>query len=224
LNFYFFNLIKIAIASKIITIPTAIRQILNEFDIVTTFDEQDAAQYSMLHFTDPYAKRNVIPDDNIQKCDVFFIGADKGRGKLLNEIQKLFLNNNINSNLRVVGLPSELEMEGLYCQKEYMCYEQTIKNVLNSNCLLEVLCEGQHSSSLRYYEAVVYNKKLLTNNANIVNMSYYNPDYIKVFQKVSDIDVNWIKDDRDVNYNYNGDFSITHFFDMIKEYDYNSNK
>lgn len=88
---------------------------------------------------------------------------------------------------------------------------------VKSNCILEVLATGQSGATLRYYEAVCYNKKLLTNNKNIVNLPFYNPEWMHVFENTEDIDWGWVKERVPVDYHYDGRFSPIHLIDRIIE-------
>lgn len=199
-----------------------ILDVTKEFDITATFDKNDAEKYGMLFFTDPYSKRIIEQSGYAPHSDVFFVGADKGRGWLLNQIANKLNAAGVNSIMKVVGIDSSYVIGGLEKQDKYLPYEETLQYVSKTDCLLEVLCDNQSSSSLRYYEAVVYNKKLLTNNPNIINMPYYNPLYMKVFTNSDDIDINWLKTQMDINYNYDGGFSINSFLDSIKKQDSNN--
>ena len=90
-------------------------------------------------------------------------------------------------------------------------YSNVLKNVSESNCILEILQNNQAGPSLRFFEAVFYNKKLLTNNCHIVDFPYYNPQYMKFFKGTDDIDIEWLLDNSiNVEYNYKGDFSPLH--------------
>ena len=75
--------------------------------------------------------------------------------------------------------------------------------------------EKQYGPSLRYFEAVCYNKKLLTNNPCVVDLPYYDPRYIQVFNNPSDIDIDWLREDCTVDYGYKGDFSPNILIDRI---------
>lgn len=86
-------------------------------------------------------------------------------------------------------------------------YEEVIQSVVNTNCILEVMQDNQEGATLRYLEAVVYNKKLLTNNKSITTFPFYNPQYMKIFETVDDIDINWIKNQDVVDYGYKDEFS-----------------
>lgn len=63
----------------------------------------------------------------------------------------------------------------------------------STNCILEILQEGQYQQSIRYFEAIIYNKKLLTNNKNVKNLPYFDERYMRYFSSITDIDLSGLK-------------------------------
>lgn len=89
---------------------------------------------------------------------------------------------------------------------------------MRSNCLLELVQEGQVGATARYCEAVVYGKKLLTNNNYVRFLPFYNEEYIKIFDKVDDIDFDWVKEIVHVDFEYKDEFSPNHVIERIQRY------
>ena len=84
--------------------------------------------------------------------------------------------------------------------------------------------KGQNAQTLKYFEAVCFNKKLLTNNQNAKKLSFYNEKYIKIFNKFEDIDIEWIKKIEPINYNYKNEFSPMYIVEKLKELEKNEGK
>ena len=99
--------------------------------------------------------------------------------------------------------------------KEKMTYKEVLEEVQKTNCVIEFVQKGQRSQTLRYFETVCYNKKLLTNNPNVKNLKFYNEKYMKVFDKFDDIDFEWVKTKENVDYGYNGEFSSKYFIEEL---------
>ena len=95
-------------------------------------------------------------------------------------------------------------------------YKKVASLVLSTNCIVEIVQEGHNNGTLRWFEAITLNKKLLTNNRGIFNMPFYNPLYMKYFEKAEDIDVEWVKRVEKVEYGYNNDFSSINLLNRIK--------
>lgn len=188
------------------------------FDIVATFDKIDACKYNLLHFFDPYPKMEMTDSLTIDK-DMFFIGVDKGRCEMLKQIAVRANCAGVRCDFEIFGLNPEYDgIPGLVRLEEFIKYSETLKKVAQCKCLVELLAEGQTSCSYRYYEAVVYNKKLITNNKFITEMPLYDSRYMKYIESVDDIDWEWIKDESLVEYNYDNEFSILKLFKKLLAY------
>lgn len=94
-------------------------------------------------------------------------------------------------------------------------YGEVVKKILGCDCILEVINEGQDGNTLRFKEAICYNRRLLTNNQSVYESEYYNPDWIQVFDSPDQIDVEWIKKAIDVKYDYDGRYSPVKFLEEI---------
>ena len=74
-------------------------------------------------------------------------------------------------------------------------------------------------TTLRALEAVILNKKFLTNNKRIVDLPFYNPKYIQIFDNPEKIDFEFIKREENINYHYKEECSPTRLIEKIHEYD-----
>ncbi len=188
-----------------------------KFDYIFTFDPADASKYGFIFFNTPYSMLSDI--ENIRtKNDLFFIGTANDR---LDAILAVFASgkkSGLNMSFMVDRVAQSLQKDDdMIIYNKRIPYSKVVENDKASNCILEIISSGQSGASLRYYEAVCYNKKLLTNNKNVVNFPFYNPDYIRIFEKSEDIDWDWVKERIPVDYHYDGRFSPTHLIDKIIE-------
>lgn len=94
-------------------------------------------------------------------------------------------------------------------------YEEVVAKTLNSNCILEMMNDNQDGNTLRFKEAVCFNKKLLTNNRAALDSPYYDPRRICVFDDVSEIEPGWIAQKCEVDYRYGGEYSPKRLLEMI---------
>ncbi len=183
--------------------------------IVYTYDKDDADKYGFNYNICIYSKVD-LPKQPV-KYDLYFSGYDKGRLEMLKSIQKKCEKNNILSYIKVVSKEEKSgQKDGIHFIDYNMPYMEILNETMQTNCILEILQEGQAGSTLRYYEALMYNKKLLTNNKNIVNLPFYDSEYMFVFEKPEDIDYDWIARTENINYNYDGRFSPLKIIDKIE--------
>lgn len=184
---------------------------------VLTYDAYDAKQYGFKYYG--YLCYSLFDDVEPSKTtsDVYYVGFDKGdRARTVEEVY-YYLSHNCNCKFDVVTKDQEkLTNAGeLKYQVSKIPYREVVARTKAANCVLEILQNNQLTQSLRWFEAVAYNKKLLTNNKNIVNMPYYNPETMRYFESIDDIDVQWIKEKRMIDYGYHGEFSPVNLIRFI---------
>lgn len=184
------------------------------FDKIITINLKDAQKYGFLYHELPYS---VFPGklDAVTINDVFFIGRKKERFDVLENAYAYMKKNNVKIKCMVADVPKNEQIDNGMVYIEPIPYEKSLENTLQSNCILEIPTPGQTGATLRYYEAICYNKKLLTYDKNVINKKFYNPQYIRVFEKPEDIDCNWIKERTPVDYHYDGSFSPSKLLDYI---------
>lgn len=192
----------------------------NVFDLVYSIDKNDVSATDAIFWRTFYSKSSKYLNVKVQK-DMYFCGASKGRIPLLKEIASSAEHNGSDITMDVVcGEDTELlgKHKSINIRKpeNFISYPEVLSNELKSSCILEIVQQGQVAPTLRSYEAVVYNRKLLTNNKGILEFPFYNPKYMKYFDNVQNIDWNWVKDDSKVDYGYKGEFSPLYLLDDIK--------
>ena len=188
-----------------------VRPKISQFDWngIYTFDPQDALTFGYVYTGFSYYSMKRVQPPHDTKYDVYFVGGLKGnRNDLIFNVFTSLHENNLKCKFQLYSPYGKyLEADGINYSKEWIPYDAVLSDVVCSNCILEILQKNQHGATLRYFEAVCYNKKLLTNNKDIVNYPYYNPYWMKIFEDVEDSDLDWVVMKEYLDYKYNGDFS-----------------
>lgn len=212
----------------------AIKQITKElnsikWNSVYTFDDKDAERYGFNKigycYYSMHNKNKLEKNFSKDSSDAYFIGTIKATRK--NEILSMY--NVLKSNglktefhlLKTVKehmkeLPYKGEIDYFTSKKGLIPYEEILASVIKTKVIIEIVQEGQTGPTLRYYEAVCYNKKLLTNNPYITSFPLYNERYMRVYEKPEDVDIEWLREEIEVNYHYNNEFSPVHLLDKIR--------
>jgi len=195
----------------------------NNWDAIYTYDFGDSKKYNLEYLNECYYSdlRSIKGDKNTS--DVYFAGRIKpGKEEIIKKLVSFFNLNKIKYDIKLWLKPGDekycsgqLERYNIETFSEPKDYSSIISELQGANCILEILQNNQEAPSLRYYEAVLFNKKLLTNNKNIKKLNFYNPAYMKMFKDPGDIDIEWLKKKETVNYNYNGEFSPKNLIKMI---------
>lgn len=203
----------------------AVKNCIHAFswDVVLSFDASDCQKFGFTSID--FAMYSYLKENRSDNCsDIYFIGKNKaGRNIEIKRLYEVLHNSGVVCDFHIK------EIDRLHKKREDVWdagmhifynrnipYEEVIKDVLSTNVILEYLHEGQQAQSLRYYEAVCYNKKLLTNNRNISKLPFYNPQYMKLFSLAEDINVEWIKKREKINYGYNREFSPVRILKIIE--------
>ena len=164
----------------------------NEIDPVTvdrreieqwSFDPDDCAHYFMKFNTQYFGNRKY--DVNI--CNngfAYFLGVEKGRGGILNQLATIFDSINYDYKLVVIKGSSDVSQESSF-NGEYsyfITYQDNIENIAQSEIVLDIPQLSQRGLTLRVLEALYYDKKMITTNKEIVDLLFYNESNIYVLE------------------------------------------
>ena len=137
-------------------------------DEIWTYDKDDAKKYNLKYNTQFYTKKMKSVPIN-KKQDIIFLGRDKGRKDIINKVKEEFQKNNVSIKTIIV--------EG---KKDCMTYGEYIGQVQESKAILEIVLGDIKGLTIRTMEALFLKKKLITNNKDIINYDFYNPNNIFV--------------------------------------------
>ena len=181
----------------------------NHFDLILSFDQKDCDMYGWIYYPLVYSEVHIEDDDDdIPESDVYFVGKAKDR---LSEIISFF------EKCDAAGLKCDFHIfknKISYCGQ--MPYEENLKRIRKTRCMLEIMQQGGHGYTLRYCEAIAMGKKLATNNPEIEKAPFYNKKFISVFKSVEEFDPQFILNgDREVDYNYLPELSPLKLIEFI---------
>ena len=136
-----------------------------------TFDSNDAKRY-MINYNSQFYTKNIKLDKDNLEYDVLFLGRAKNRkGMILNLAEEL-KENGINSKNIIIEN-----------EKDFVPYEDYLKLLVKTKTILDIVDGNQSGLTLRCMESLFFSKKLITNNLDIVNYNFYNPNNILVLDE-----------------------------------------
>lgn len=150
---------------------------LSERWTIGTFDKSDALKYGFRYYGLYYMYENIKPskDQHTVDNDIFFVGIDKGRFSHLEKIESDLKSIEVKTNFIFVdSIRSVLNKH--FCSP--LQYSEIIDNILSTSCIFDYYQKGQSGFTQRLYESIFYNKKLITNNENILKLDIYNENNI----------------------------------------------
>ena len=132
-----------------------------------TFDKNDAIKYHIEYNPQFYTRMvNLNNKKNIIN-DVVFLGRTKGRKENILNIANLLEKQKLKTNFRIIEN-----------EKDFIKYDNYLEMISESRCILDYNQNGQSGLTLRPMEALFLEKKLITNNEDIKNYNFYNPNNI----------------------------------------------
>lgn len=194
----------------------AVDKTVKYFDKFYVFDEQDTYNFNRyLPLTNFYFSHLNQKDKAIKKNTFFFLGSFfVDRWDAINDTAKLILDCGGEPNFLLFGPPNVALQDsttGIKFIETHIPYKEYIDMVLESEVLVDFLVDIHGGLSFRIFEAVGYEKKLITNNANVRNYDFYHPNNIFILGQ----EKRTLKDFMQVKYH-------TLPEDIVKKYDFDN--
>lgn len=147
-------------------------QFSSKWEIIS-FDYKDSLRFNIRYVGGYYIPEIKIAEQNAENTnDVFFIGIDKGRFSRLIQLEK---------NLNKAGLKTSFvyvsKIKSLVFNKysKPLPYSEVVKLIQRTKSILDISKSNQFGLTLRVYESIFYQKKLITYNSSIREYDFYNP-------------------------------------------------
>ena len=193
--------------------------IKSEFDCAVVYNPEDSKEYGFPLCHEGYTPIPVKELEVYPKCDVVFIGAAKDRLNIVRKLYRRFTDAGLNCFFYITEAPQNERLDdGIIYADKPMPFTEYLAREASANCLLEILQKGSTGKTYRMIEAIIYNKKLITNCPEIKNSKYYNQDYVIYFEDEDAVSPEFIKMDvGEIDYKYSGDFSRKAFFEFIDD-------
>ena len=178
------------------------------FDTIFSFDAKDCEKYGFERIYQTFSRPDFVKKDLKMYSRAFFIGRGDDRTELLKTIFKKITSEVDGCKFFITDV-DESKVENIkdVCFNKRMSYSNELNMAYNSDCIFEIVRGGQTGVSLRACEAVVFNKKFITNNTSIREMPFYDPRYMRIIRDSDDVDIDFIKDNLDVDYGEKDYFS-----------------
>ncbi len=133
-----------------------------------TFDPADAEKYTISRIRN--VNRKLPVQQNI-KWDFYFIGAPKDRRLFIENLERLLQAKGFSTNFKLVE-----------SKADYVSNYENINLSAQSKCIVDVMSPEQQGLTLRPFDALFLEKKLITNCAAVKKFDFYDPANIFVIE------------------------------------------
>ncbi|MBQ9137605.1 MAG: hypothetical protein IJX65_03090 [Alistipes sp.] len=160
-------------------INISVEEVKRYFDVVISYDQNDAAQYGLLYHPTVYSKVDVAPNDAIAGCDAYFLGAAKDRLKHIYDAYDVLTAQGLKCDFYITGVPkSDRRNDAGLHYIHRMSYAENLQHIVKSKAVVEILQSGAVGRTLRSWEAAVYGKGLIIFNNGVVEYTEARNDMV----------------------------------------------
>lgn len=151
------------------------------FDDIYTFDYSDQQKYNFKGITNCWFK----DEDKVLsiETDLFYVGV--GVPERISKIKKIakYCNHNmikLNAHITIQPYLPESNIDGVKLSASALSYAENMRNLKKSNAVIDFKLDRHDGLSFRFFEALYYGKKIITNNATVLKYDFYHPNNILV--------------------------------------------
>lgn len=163
-------------------------------DLVFSYDPIEAKEYDVEFLPYFFGKSGLLEFRGEPENDVYFVGYAKDRLPEILAAYRALTERQLRCDFRIVGVNEcdRVYVEGIKYSGQ-IPYEQATREMLNAKCILDVTQKGAAGPSLRVAESILYHRKLLSDNAALLDSYMYNPEHMLVFSSVGDAEAEFVK-------------------------------
>lgn len=160
------------------------------FNTIYSFDSNDVNNYNFLPITN-YNYLEEVKAKAKEVHDAVYVGSLDDRVPLLIDLATKFKTMNLDFNCVVLGKNKALDAlkakgaDYITFKDNYISQEQLIEEYKKAKVIVDFVRDKQTGLSFRFFEALALKKKVITNNKNVLNYSFYNPNNIFVMDDVN---------------------------------------
>lgn len=140
-----------------------------------SFDPQNCKDYNLKYNVQFYPRENAINNANLPNdIDLLYVGADKTQQRIniLEEVKRICLKEGIKFFFYLVK-QSKDNIKTSIAYRSFLKYPQVIQLISKSTAILDITKDNQSGLTLRPLEALFFDKKLITNNEDIIYHKLY---------------------------------------------------
>lgn len=195
-----------------------IERIGRRYDGVLVYSQEDAEKYGFTYHSVGYSAINEKFIKPYKSYDVVFVGAEKGRIEKIRQAYNKFKEAGLSCFFYVIMVKEEdRKNDGIIYGDKVLSFCDYLSYEIAAKCLFEIVQDGSSGRTYRMMEAIMYNKLLITNCTEITHTDYYNPEYVQLYNDVSEIDPTFVSNSSvTVDYQYKGDFSPRRVLEFIE--------
>lgn len=188
-------------------------------DIIYSYNPKDVIKYGLKYLPLCYSKNNNV-NNNVSTdndwIDVVFIGAARNRFEAIIDSYNYCKKSGLKVFFYIVGknLPV-INSSDFIISDHPMSMENYLKKISKAKCIWEIIDSETEGSTLRFWDAVMYDKFLITNNKHVVQSEFFKTGYIIYYNDINTINFNFLENGINPSFHYSGENSPRKFISQI---------
>jgi hypothetical protein len=138
---------------------------------VWTYDKYDSEKYNINLFSCGGYLNSYIREKREKRYDIMYVGKDKGRADYILNLKKQFEDMGLKTKFLIMPSTRISKKKSFYSKE--ISYEEVIKLVTESRAILNIALPNQKGATMRDFESIYNEVKLITTNENIKSFDFY---------------------------------------------------
>lgn len=207
------------LSDSVVASQLNIDELKKVFDKVYIYDLNESARFNIDYIMPVYSKNFNIPKYDDEVFDVSFVGAAKNRLSNIIELYDKLTDIGFSCRFYIVcnEKKEKVHRDGILYSKRYLKEKEYFYSyVAPARCMLEIANPESTALTARVREAIMYDKKIITNNPYLKYNKYYDKNMMYIYDKDLDFGINksFVMEKRH-SYCYDGDFEPINMINKI---------
>ena len=192
-------------------------ELKEKYDLVITYNINDVLKYGFVWQRPCIGDySNIENDETIPQSDLFFVGKNKGRLSKILYIYEFCRSNGLKCDFHVTDVAeNEQKYKDNIKYNKPISYDEVLKRVKRTKCILNLVQDGGEGITMRDYEALGNNKYLLTDNKFITEVDFYDANQIILLEefekRIFEIKNNFLKEN-----NFSNKYNRENYFQWLE--------
>lgn len=198
-----------------------LKKTMEIFDLIISFDQNDSKEYGIQYFPLVNSAARIDLDSEFEYSDVYFLGYAKDRLHDIISAYEVLSALNLKCSFYVVDAKNdEIKYPDKIKYISGMSYDDNLKHISKTKCLLELMQKEGRGYTQRMMEAIMYDKLIITNNPTVNHAPFFNPLNILQYSDIESIanDLTFFHNfERSVDHQYKDNISPIKLLQFITE-------
>lgn len=156
------------------------------FHKIYSFDIFDVQKNNHLHLLTNFIYTEKDFDTKPKNKAFMILSKSEDRERILSKIADIFDKKNITNYEFIVANPAVKDVnKNIVLTEQHIKLDQVLDKVKNAEILIDLVRKNQSGLSFRFFEAMAFGKKIITNNKTVELYDFYNPMNILIIDEHS---------------------------------------